>query len=167
MPPVVPSRYSPQLDSRHHEYPPFLLPTTATDCAARTCAGLLKSYYTLKTCTSQSQHRDPRRERRLPIHQRPLALERSCTPRGETQTVQHRGTQKSSRRGHWCAIMLTNDQAHRRRFQQSIQTFHGQQFRGNCQESRIPNPNMRRVDRVIASEVATVEFVRAHELRLM
>jgi hypothetical protein len=29
--------------------------------------------------------------------------------------------------------------------------------------ARIPNPNVGRVDRVIASEVATMEFVRAHE----
>jgi len=32
--------------------------------------------------------------------------------------------------------------------------------------ARIPNPNVGRVDRVIASEVATMEFVRAHGLRL-
>jgi hypothetical protein len=33
--------------------------------------------------------------------------------------------------------------------------------------ARIPNPNIGRADRVIASEVATMEFVRTDELRLM
>ena len=33
--------------------------------------------------------------------------------------------------------------------------------------ARIPNPNIGRADRVIASEVATMGFVRTDELRLM
>lgn len=133
-PPAFPRRRSRKTTSQPLEYSTFLFLTTAAVYTAHISVGFLTSYLTITTASTlashrtlatnagQSQHGDTQHQRFLLIHQRPLALERNCAPRGEIQAIQHRGTQTSSRRGCRRAIMLTDDQARRGRLQKSLQT---------------------------------------------